>query len=490
MFRKSRLAVLITCMLVISLLAGCTQQAPTSDKTPADDKKNTQSIEKTADVVVIGGGLAGLSAAISAVDNGANVILLEKMSFTGGASMLSGGAMLAAESHIQKEHGMDQTKDELEAYWYEQQAKTPAPEGYPNKEFVRMIIDEAPETIKFAEDNGVKFVKPSSFYPETRDRLHDNEQKSGAGLTGPLTESAKEKGAEVLLNTEATKLIEKDGAIVGVIAKDKDGNEIIINAKSVILANGGFSRNAEMMDSVEPTSAKHISVSGVGNVGDGYRMAEEVGADFHEEDWIIGLRSQAVEGKSALNGLSWTTGLYVNLEGERFSNENAPYSVLYNNTTLAEIVDYFLIFDSSMSQMLEPELEGNKEILFKGENIEELAKATKMDAEELKATVERYNELAKKGVDEDFGKQPELMVPLGEGPMYALKVRATQMGTMGGVKTTKNMEVLNANGDIIPGLFAAGEMANRPFYGRVYVTGSSLQIAATTGRIAGVSATK
>lgn len=484
MLRKSKLVIVITCILIMSLLAGCTP------KSPVDNPKETVGSEKTADVVVVGGGLAGLSAAISAADSGASVVLLEKLAFTGGSSMLSGGSMIAAESHVQKQYNMDQTKDELEAYWYEQQAKTPAPEGYPNKEYVRMIIDQAPETIKFAEDNGVKFIKPTSFYPETRDRLHDNEQGSGAGLTGPLAESAKAKGVEILLQTTANKLIEKDGIVVGVIAKDKDGNEITINAKSVILANGGFSRSPEMMGAVKPTSKEHISVAGVGNVGDGYRMAEEVGADFHAEDWIIGLRSQAVEGKSKLNGFSWTTGLYATLDGERFSNENEPYSVLYNNTVNAGIIDYFLIFDSSMAQALEPELEGNPGVLFKSENIEELAKATEMNAETLKATIARYNELAKKGIDEDFGKQSDLMVPIQEGTLYALKVRATQMGTMGGVKTTKNMEVLNTKGDIIPGLFAAGEMANRPFYGRVYVTGSSLQIAATTGRIAGASAVK
>lgn len=489
MFKNKILVMLITFILVISLLSGCTSQAPAGSQDQENDK-NTTNVEKTVDVVVIGGGLAGLSAANAAADNGASVVLLEKLGFTGGSSMLSGGSMLAAESHIQKQYNMDQTKEELEQYYYEQQAMTEAPEGYPNKDFVSMLIEEAPNTIKFVEDNGVKFTKPTSFYPETRDRLHDNEQKSGAGLTGPLAESAKTKDVEIMLNTEATKLIEKDGTVTGVIAKDKDGNEMIINAKSVILANGGFSRNLEMMAAVEPIAAEHISVASVGNTGDGYRMAEEVGADFHKEDWIIGLRSQAVQGQSVLNGLSWTAGLYVNLEGERFANENAPYSVLYNSTTKAGVVDYYIIFDSLMAQTLEPELEANKDILFKGETIEELAEKTGMNAETFNATVERYNELATKSIDEDFGKQSENMVPLVEGPMYALKVRVTQMGTMGGVKTNLDMEVLNKEGNIIPGLYAVGEMANRPFYGRVYVTGSSLQIAATTGRIAGVNSTK
>jgi len=475
---RKRFVVIITSILIISLVVGC---GPLRRST----------IEKSADVIVIGGGLAGLTAAISAVDNGASVILVEKLGFTGGSSMLSGGGILAAESHIQKEYGMDQTKEELEDYYYEQQAMTEAPEGYPSKEFVSMLIEQAPETIKFIEDNGVVFGKPSSFYPELRDRLHFPEEGGGAGVTGPLAETAKEKGVEILTNTEATKLIEKDGAIVGVIARGKEGSEVIISAKSVILANGGFSRNVEMMDVVEPTSAEHISVAGVGNVGDGYRMAKEVGADFHEEDWIIGLRSQAVAGDSPLNGLGWIPGLYTTLEGERFVNEHEPYSVLYNIITEKNIVDYFLIFDNGISEVLEPELKKNSEVLFKGETVEELAEASGMNVGKFKSTVERYNELSAKENDEDFGKRAELMVALSEaGPMYALKVRTTQMGTMGGVKTNLDMEVLDTEGNVIPGLFAAGEMANRPFYGRVYVSGSALQIAATTGRIAGLNATK
>lgn len=368
---------------------------------------------------------------------------------------------------------------------------TPAPEGYPDKTFVRMIVDKAPETIQFIEDNGVVFGTPSSFYPEVRDRLHFPAENGASGLIGPLTESAREKGVTILLETTAVKINQdENGAVTGIIAIDKDGQEVLINGKSVILANGGFSRNPEMMGLVSPIAGNHISVAGIGNVGDGYRMAEELGAAFHDEDWIIGLRSQAVAGNSPLNGLGWTTGLYTDLQGNRFANESAPYSVLYNNVVFAGLDEYFLIFDGNMSPMLDPELENHSDILFRGDTIEELALASGMDVDILTETINRYNQLANKGVDEDFGKQPQLMVALQAGPLYALRVKVTQMGTMGGVRTTLNMEVLNEEGNVIPGLYAAGEMANRPFYGRVYVSGSALQIAATTGRIAGENATK
>lgn len=473
MFKKKSFILLICVLLVLASLIGCSAPAP----------------KKSTDVIVIGGGLAGLSAAITAADNGSKVILVEKMAFTGGSSMLSGGSILAAESHVQKREGMTQTKDELEAYWYEQQAMTSAPEGYPKKDYVRMIIDNAPDTIQFLEDNGTEFARPISFYPETKDRLHNPTNNSGSGYTKPLTETAKEKGIEIILETTATKLTQdKDGKITGVVLEGKDAKSYTISAKSVILANGGFSNNPDMIGKLSETSKQHISVAGMGNVGDGYKMAKEVGADFHAEDWIIGLRSQAVEGSSPLNGLSWTTGLYTTLEGARFTNENYPYSVLYNSVADQNVVDYFLIFDHTMAQAVEPGIELG--VAFKGANIEELAKVSGMKSDVLKSSIERYNELAAKGVDEDFGKQSELMLPIADGELYALKVKASQMGTMGGVKTNMDMEVLNKEGNVIPGLYAAGEMANRPFYGRVYVTGSSLQIAATTGRIAGASATK
>lgn len=476
MKRKS-IIIILSFILVMTMIVGCTQKTP-------EVNQPISSADKTADVIVVGGGLAGLSAAIAAVDNGATVILVEKMIFLGGSSLLSGGGLVAAESHVQQREGMTQTKDELEEYWYEQQAMTPAPEGYPNKSFVRMVIDKAPETIKFAEDNGVVFGKPSSFYPELQDRLHFPAENGAAGLIGPLSNSAKEKGVEILLETTAVKLTtDANGGVNGIVAKDKDGKEITISGKSVILANGGFSRNPEMMELTSPVAKQHISVAGVGNVGDGYRMAEEVGADFHNEDWIIGLRSQAVEGNSPLNGLGWTTGLYTTLEGKRFTNEAAPYSVLYNATTDQEIVEYFLIFDQNMAAALEPGLALG--VVFEGDTPEALAEASGMNPEVLKENIARYHELAKKGTDDDFGKQSAQMIPLQDGTLYAMKVKVTQMGTMGGVKTTQNMEVLNKEGNIIPGLYAAGEMANRPFYGRVYVSGSALQIAATTGVIAG-----
>lgn len=486
MFRKNSFLLFIVCILVLSLLGGCAQQPP--EEAPEDQVQEAADEEKSTDVVVVGGGLAGLSAAISAADNGAKVILVEKMPFTGGSSMLSGGGLLGAETHVQEREGIVETKDDLEAYWYEQQAYSSSPEGFPDKEWVRMIIDEAPSTIKFIEDNGVEFMRPSAFYPETKDRLHFPVEGGGAGLTGPLADSAKEKGVEILLQTTATELIEKDGSVVGIKAEDKDGKTIAVNAKAVILANGGFAQNKDLMAHRVPAAQTHYSVSGKGNVGDGYKMAEALGVDFYEEDWIIGLRAYEVEGSSELNGLSWTTGLYTTLEGERFVNENYPYSPLYNTLADKGIEEYFLIFDQTMAAAVTPGIEQG--VVFKGESIEELAAASGMNPEKLKDTIERYDDLAKKGKDEDFNKEPELMVPLTEGTLYALKVKTTQMGTMGGVKTTKLMEVLNQSGQIIPGLYAVGEMANRPFYGRVYVSGSALQIAASTGRIAGAAAAK
>lgn len=484
---RGKFSVLIALLLVVSMIVvGCGQK---ESSTPPNNNQPDSNTVKTTDVIVVGGGLAGLSAAITAADNGASVVLVEKMGFVGGSSLLSGGGLLAAESHVQQREGMSQTKDELEVYWYEQQAMTQAPAGYPDKNFVRMIIDKAPDTIKFAEDNGVVFGRPSSFFPEVKDRLHFPAENGASGLIMPLSNSAKAKGVEILLETSALKLTtDSTGAVNGIIAKGKDGKEFTISGKSVILANGGFSRNPEMMGKVSPVSKSHISVAGVGTVGDGYRMAEEVGADFHNEDWIIGLRSQAVEGNSPLNGLVWTTGLYTTLEGNRFTNEGAPYSVLYNSTADQGIEEYFLIFDQKMAAAVEAGI--SQGVVFKGDTAEELAKASGMDAETLQGTIIRYNELANKGTDEDFGKSSEAMVPLQDGALYAMKVRVSQMGTMGGVRTTLNMEVLNKQGQIIPGLFAAGEMANRPFYGRVYVSGSALQIAATTGRIAAQSATK
>lgn len=435
------------------------------------------------DVIVVGGGLAGLSAAVAALDAGAAVVLVEKMPFLGGSSLLSGGGILAAESHIQKELGMTQTKEEVEEYWFEQQAFTTAPDGYPEADFVRLAIDQAPRVIRFLEDSGVVFGEPWSFYPEVEDRLHAPAEGGASGLIIPLTEYVEAHGGTILTNTPAIELVQdSSGAVIGVVAESADGR-LEIGGRAVVLACGGFSQNLAMMASVSPPAGEHISVAGLGNVGDGYAMAEAVGAAFHEEDWIIGLRSQAVQGSSPLNNLGWTTGLYTTPQGERFTNEHDPYSVLYNTVTDLGLEEYFLIFDETMSQVLEPGIE--LDVVFYGDTAEELAAASGMDPVLFADTVARYNALAEAGVDEDFGKPADLMAPLAEGTLYALRVTPTQMGTMGGVRTSLNMEVLREDGEPISGLFAAGEMANRPFYGRVYVSGSALLIAAATGHMAG-----
>lgn len=460
----------LTVLVVLSLVVGASAAVAFSP-------------EMETNVIVVGGGLAGLSAAVAALDGGADVILVEKMPFLGGSSLLSGGGILAAESHIQKEYGMTQTKEELEEYWYEQQAFTAAPDGYPDPDFVGLAINEAPQTIRFLDNSGVVFGQPWSFYPEVEDRLHAPAEGGASGLIVPLTEYVESHGGTILTNTSAVELIQDStGAIVGIRAETADGL-LEIGGRAVVLACGGFSQNLAMMASVSPVAGDHISVAGLGNVGDGYAMAEAVGAAFHEEDWIIGLRSQAVQGSSPLNNLGWTTGLYTTPKGERFTNEHDPYSVLYNTVTSMELDEYFLIFDETMSQVLEPGIELG--VVFRGDSPEELAEDSGMDPVLFAETAARYNALAAAGVDEDFGKPAELMTPLAEGTLYALRVTPTQMGTMGGVRTTLSMQVLNDDGAVIPGLYAAGEMANRPYYGRVYVSGSALLIAATTGRIAG-----
>lgn len=491
MFNKKRsIAMILTLVLLGSVIVGCSNKTEEPVVEEPNVVENVDSEDITTDVLVVGGGLAGLSAAVTAKDNGADVILVEKMPITGGSSQLSGGGVLAAESHLQKELGMTQTKEELKEFWMEFQNKSDGPSDLPKKEFVDMAVDNAPDVIQFLEDNGVEFTEPRSFYPEVNDRLHHPSNDSGTGLTDPLRDSAEEKGVEIMLQTEATELIQDEsGKVIGVkVVDNKENKEFNIMANSVILASGGFSQNKEMMTDVSKTAGEHISVAGPGTTGDGYAMAESVGADFYDEDWIIGLRSQTEPANSPLNGLAWTTGLYTNLDGERFTNENDAYSALYNDTTKQDIVEYFIILDKNMEEAVEADKDN--ENLFVGENPKELAEKAGMDPEKFEKTIDRYNELAEKGQDDDFGKQSEDMVKIEDGKIYALKVTATHMGTMGGVKTNLDMEVLDKDGNPIDGLYAAGEMANRPYYRRVYVTGSSLMTSSNAGMIAGKNAAK
>ena len=499
-----------------------------------------------ADVVVIGAGAAGSAAALAAQQQGAQTILLEKLGFQMGAGSFAGG-MFAADSAQQKAAGKTVDKEWL----YHQYLDLSG--GFMNSLLVRRIIDESGKTVDWLCDNGAKLVLVSAGtggayehigMPAT---LHGYVEGGAKALKG-LNNSFKKAGGKTLFSTPATDLIvDKDGKVTGVKAKGKDGKTIEIEAKAVVIASGGFAGNAEMMKQYvgEPFAFGEV----MQNTGDGVRMAWKAGAGKLGENvtqyFWQSIPSDQVKKLSAISEdwyiLTEFTRyplLRVNVDGMRFGNETTAtlYSVHGAELAMQPKQTEFIIFDKSavdtvrtkgfagieeqykafkgkrevFMEFNEPydtdelnkientpvdltpildQFVGKTEVVFKADTLEELAKAMGVDAKNFIASVEQYNGAVAKGKDDLFFADPKRLVPVKEGPFYAVRYTTRNLGTLGGIRINHNIEACTSEGKVIPGLYAAGADAGG-MYGKAYVDfeGGTLGFAYTSGRLAGEGA--
>lgn len=448
--------------------------------------------ELITDIVVVGGGGTGLAAAASAVENGAEVILLEKLAAVGGSTALSGGGISATGSRFQEELGIKDTKESWMELWKERQSTSNPDSKYPDYSRVDKFMDEAIKTTHWLVDNiKHKYGKIEGFGFDPVARLHFADGGNGSVLTGNIEKFIVEKGVKILTETTATELItDSNGDVVGVIAEGKDG-KIKINAKKVILAAGGFAKNEELLSRFVPKMAgtAELSAATVGSTGDGIIMAEKVGAAVYEDPWVIGLGITSLVPE--LRILDWDTSkILVNEKGERFFNESSHYAIVTNE--VADENEAWMIVDSKEANAKATELFKlalpNDEIAM-GETISDLAKAMDISPDTFNNTIDTFNKGCETGIDE-YGKMKVMLSPVSTGPYYALKFYPKTMGTFGGVKTDENYRVIKEDGSIINNLYAGGECSNRNMYNQVYMSGSAVQLAVTSGRISGEHAAK
>lgn len=488
----SRLNKLSLCLLLSAL--------PAVSVTAADiEKLNT-------DVVVVGGGGTGMSAAASAHQHGAKVILLEKLAFVGGSSALSGGALAAGESNPQKRAGTkDVSNDGFVHIWLKDQDRSfpGGDESMPKVERMQKLAKEFNTTVKWMESEiGHKFAVPRPFGYGGPNYAHAPEEApipaSGRGSShagGRFVIKAfkaylDKAGVPIMTGTRAEELITDDkGNVVGVRAT-KGKQKIEIRAKAVVLGTGGFARNKELLQKFVPSYAPYTDVSNAtpGATGDGIIMAQKIGAAGFKDGWVMGI--SPVSYKRELNNTLRTKNVFkddvfVNQDGKRFVKEDLPYIV----DPIAAQKAAWAILDSkdpAKSELLSKY--NDPEIVVHGNTWEELAKAMGIPAAALKNTMDQYNEACKNKKDPAFNKTPEFLVPFDKAPFYAVRVIPSTMGTIGGLQTNDKFQVLRADGSVIKGLYAGGETANRPFYRRVYTSGTGLGLAYTSGRIAGAEA--
>ena len=499
----------------------------------ADKTANGETVSYDADVVVIGAGGAGMTAAMTAADAGQKVVILESQAMVGGNSARATGGMNAAKTVYQDENEFDQAAGvektlatAAEKYadnetitalaktvseqWAAYQAN---PTGYfdsvelmeldtmvggkgiNDPELVKTLCEGTADAIDWLDENGITLHNVSSFGGASVKRIHRpvNEEGKvvsvGAYMIPLLQENCEKRGIDIVLNTTVdTILTDANGAAVGVSGTDKDGNTVVVNAKSVILATGGFGANLDMVTQYKPELAGFMTTNAAGAQGQGIEMATAIGAGTVDMDQIqIHPTVEANTAALITEGLRGDGAILVNANGERFIDEVGTRDVV-SAAEIAQPGSYsWLIVDQAMADASSV-IQGyiKKGYTKTGATYEELAKELDVDPTTFANTMETWNSYVEAKNDPDFGRT-SFANPLNNGPYYAIKVTAGVHHTMGGVTINSATEVLKEDGTVIPGLFAAGEVTGG-VHGANRLGGTAVADFVVFGRIAGESA--
>lgn len=470
------------------------------------------------DVAVVGGGAAGKAAALTAARGGLQVVILEKMGAAMGSAQHAEGAC-AFESSEQKarEGGSLHMPTKEEGYHeYMRYSHYRA-----NAAVVNMFVENSADAIEMLKDVGVEFEDVVKYLPDMESELASMHIPKGLGMRCQelLLKAVKEAGIDIFVNTRVEHLIMDGGKVIGVEAKDAEGDTTTVGAKAVIIATGGYGCSPELMkkynflggDTKVWTTVP--PVMGVENTGDGFALAEEAGGVINGGGVVQLFACGIHKLPGSESGAAGTQpSLWVNKKGRRFINEDIAKEGTFAGTVLAgqedslsygiidaDMIKYlqevgsdtsfgaFLPLHKPMTHLLD-ELEADMAAgnAWKADSMEELADKMGIDKETFLATVKRYNELCEAGYDSDFHKDPHFLKPLRKAPFYAILAAPDYPTTCGGIMVNENLQVLDSKFEPIPGLFAAGNDASG-LYGDSYtmtIPGSTNGFAHTSGRVA------
>ncbi len=456
-------------------------------------------LELEADVIVVGGGGAGLAAAVSATQNGAAVIVAEKMPKLGGNTLISGSAYNAVAPDRQAAQGIE---DSIELHY------TQTLEGGDNKadpELVRTLVENAYPTLQWLEnDLGIEFQEEIvQIVGSLHQRGFEPVEPLGTGYIKGYTTYLEANGTQILLDTRIDTILMEDGAAVGVSGTTSQGRPVTLRAKKgVIIATGGFGANVEMREKCNtlwPSLVNQPTTNHPGATGDGIVMAEAAGAQLVQMEYIqLHPMGDPETGSLNTNPLSGSVKntIYVNSSGERFTaedgrrdsictdalnQEGGVFWAVMNINTYPDETTHKSNFNATMEELL---ASGHA---VKGETLAELAGKMGVPADALQKTVESFNAAVNAGTDE-FGRKL-FDQPLTEGPFYAGARKPTVHHTMGGIKINPRAEVISVDGEVIPGLYAAGEVTGG-IHGTNRLGGNALADINVFGKIAGENAAK
>ena len=506
---------------------------PDDYKTAVEKTGSAEDSTVEADVVVVGAGGAGMTAAITAAGEGKSVVILESQSMVGGNSVRATGGMNAGKTVYQDENefgesaGVEKTlKTAAEKYadnetitalaktvseqWAAYQAN---PTGYfdsvelmeldtmiggkgiNDPELVETLCANSADAIDWLDEHGITLHNVSSFGGASVKRIHrpvNAEGKTvsvGSYMIPLLEENCKKAGVQILLNTTANEILtDANGAAAGIKATGATGETVTVNAKAVVLTTGGFGANLDMVVKYKPELKGFMTTNAPGIQGQGIEMAQAIGAATVDMDQIqIHPTVEANTAALITEGLRGDGAVLINAEGKRFIDEVGTRDVV-SAAEIAQTGSYsWLVVDQAMvdaSSVIQGYIK--KGYTVTGATYEELAKAMGVDEAALAETMNNWNGYVEAKNDPDFGRT-SFANPLNTAPYYAIKVTAGVHHTMGGLKINPNTEVLNENGEVIPGLFAAGEVTGG-VHGANRLGGNAVADFTVFGRIAGQAA--
>ncbi len=486
----------------------------------------------TADVVIVGAGGAGMTAALTAAENGATVIIIESQAAVGGNSVRATGGMNAGDTPYQDKNtfgetaGVNKTLDEsAPAYADNAEIASLTEEvkfqwaayqnggadyfdtvelmqldtmiggkGINDPALVEVLAENSAEGIEWLKNYNIELVDAGAFGGASVQRIHfpkvDGKKVSvGAYMVPRLEEACKANDKiTILMETTANEIVMVDGAAKGVVATGKTGNKVTVNAGAVILAAGGFGANLDMVASYQPNLAGFMTTNAAGLQGQGIQMAQNVGAAVVDMEQIqIHPTVQFDTAALITEGLRGDGAILVNAEGKRFIDEVGTRDVV-SAAEIAQTGSYsWLIVDQRMldaSSVIAGYVK--KGFVFQGATYEELAAAIDVDPAAFAETMNAWNACVAAKNDPDFGRV-SFKAPLDMAPFYAIKVTAGIHHTMGGVKINTSTQVIDVNGNVIPGLYAAGEITGG-VHGANRLGGNAVSDFVVFGRIAGEEA--
>lgn len=467
---------------VIAALEAAGLSAADFDKEVVADA--IEATDQETDIVIIGAGGAGLTAAIEAAEAGADVIVLEQMPVIGGNTNKATGGMNASETSVQEEKGIEDSNE----VFYEDTFKGGHELNDP-KLLSRMVEDSA-EALDWVNSHGTDLNDVSYSGGATNSRIHKPLDGSAVGplIIEKLAASLNELGVPIMLRSEVVKINEENGRVTGVDVETFDGQTFTVTADAVIIATGGFGANFELIGEYDDVKAQFNTTNHEGATGTGILMAQELGADVVHMEYIqTHPTTNPDNGDLYTEGVRGDGGVLINKEGVRFIDELKTRDVV-SEAILNQTDSVAYLTVSQNIADLNKSLQGyiDNGLAVEGETLADLAEKLDMDPAVLEQTISAYNEAVTTGTDSDQGRE-SLSNALEAGPFFAIPVTPGIHHTMGGLKINEKSEVLNQEGTHIQGLYAAGEVTGG-VHGGNRIGGNAVLDIVVFGRIAGQNA--